>query len=217
MICVFTCCYWKAAALCPLNGISLQLWRSWLDWLVTDFMKGTKIISTPPFTTSTTTTPLSVMGWRPSGRDSGTDGGERRGGFQGALPQTLWAALSCWDSLLALLSSSTLLSLSITHFIIPPSVLLENRLLPQVVMFTCTYLLQACKKNVKNAPPPSKFFFWTSLFNFKKCLYILKLKEKHQKTTKNQNVKLVELLTATSGIFLVSLDFHLSLRLGNEL
>lgn len=49
----------------------------------------------------------------------GTDGGSEKAGLEGR-SQTLWAALSFWDSLPCLLSGSTLFSLSITHFVLPP-------------------------------------------------------------------------------------------------
>lgn len=49
----------------------------------------------------------------------GTDGGREKAGLED-WSQTLWAALSCWDCLPGLLSSTTLFSLSVTHFVLPP-------------------------------------------------------------------------------------------------
>lgn len=100
------------------------------------FMKGTKaslVLHSHPH-------PSLGAGMEAGQQYGGTDGGSEKAGLEGR-SQTLWAALSFWDSLPCLLSGSTLFF--IHHPLCPPpAVLLYNRLWVEALMLTysCKYL-----------------------------------------------------------------------------
>lgn len=103
------------------------------------FVKGTKA----SFVLHSHPHPSLGAGMEAGQQYGGTDGGSEKAGLEGR-SQTLWAALSFWDSLLCLLSGQHPLFFIHHPLCPPPAVLLNNRLWVEDLMLTysCKYLIR---------------------------------------------------------------------------